>query len=255
LANIRNIKLVIEYDGTDYIGWQVQKIKSQRSKIKINTIQETIEKTLEKILQEKVKLIGAGRTDSGVHALAQVANFKTKSRLSAANIHRALNSILPQDIVIKGCSELNLKFHSRFDAKSKVYRYTILSGQARSVFHRRFCYHIPYPLDVNLMKKEARVLLGRHDFSSFMASDKKKRQPVREIKSLEIVKKGRFIYIDIEADGFLYNMARNIVGTLIEIGRGKFVPGSLKKILKAKDRSKAGPTAPAKGLCLMEVKY
>jgi len=252
---MRNIKLEIEYEGTNYCGWQIQKsnhvTKSPRSK----SIQEVIEKTVHKILQERVKLIGSGRTDAGVHAKGQVANFKTNSNISLGRLQKALNALLPQDITVSKLEEKDINFHSRFYAKSKAYRYTILNRTYPSALSRRTAYFYPFPLDIKLMRKVSKALLGRHDFKSFQASDKKERGAVRTIKKIKISQDKDLIYIDIEAEGFLYNMARNIIGTLIEIGRGKFPAESLKKILLARDRKLAGPTAPAKGLCLMEVKY
>lgn len=243
---MRNIKLTIEYDGANYAGWQCQRVK---------TIQATIEKAIKKIIHERVKLIGSGRTDAGVAALAQVANFKTNSDLPAWKIVRALNAVLPDDIAVIKAEEAGLDFHSCFSAKSKVYRYTILNRPYKSALLRDRAYHIRYPLNLRLMQKEARALLGRHNFKSFQASDKKERTSVRTIKRLKLRRDGNLIHIDIEADGFLYNMVRNIAGTLIEIGRGKLPPGSLHRIISAKNRRLAGPTAPPKGLCLLEVKY
>ncbi len=244
---IRNILLKIEYDGTNYSGWQSQ--KNSRS------IQDTIEAALKRITGRKARLIPCGRTDAGVHALGHIANFKTASHIPLYKLQRGLNSVLPEDIVIKEAREVQLKFHARFDAKSKTYRYTIINGASPSAIQRNFTVHIPYRLNLALMKKEAKVLIGRHDFRSFQAADRIERSSVRTIKRLDIKKSGGLIKITVEADGFLYNMVRNIAGTLIEIGRGKFKPGSTVKILKAKNRKLAGPTAPAKGLCLMEVKY
>jgi tRNA pseudouridine38-40 synthase len=272
---VRNIKLTIEYDGKNYRGWQVQKshqviirfaqdaqsrtLKRQRSAKTLShlskTIQETIEQTLQKILQEKIKLIGSGRTDAGVHALAQIANFKTKSNISLDRLLKALNGLLPLDISIARVEEKNLNFHSRFDTKSKIYRYTLLNRKYRSAFLRNTAYFYPHPLNTELMRKESKVLLGRHNFKSFQASDKKTREVTRTIKKIDITKDKDLILIDIEADGFLYNMVRNIVGTLIEIGRGRFSKGSLNKILHSQNRGMAGPTVPAKGLCLLKVKY
>lgn len=253
-ASGRNIKLIIEYDGTNYAGWQVQR-KTQNAKRKAHTIQQTLEKTLQKILQEKIKIIASGRTDAGVHAKAQVANFKTNSSITLKKLQRALNGLLPDDIVITKIEEVGLYFHSRFDAKSKVYRYTILNCAYPSALLKDMVYFYPYLLDIKLMQKEARVLLGKHSFKSFQASDNKERNTIKKIKRLKITKDKDLIYIDIEANGFLYNMVRNIVGTLIEIGRGKLPKDSLRKILLAQNRKLAGPTAPAKGLCLFEVKY
>lgn len=244
-----NLKLEIEYDGTNYAGWQVQAHRNKKS------IQEVLEKTLRKILQEKVRLVTSGRTDAGVHALAQVANFKTSSSIAPDRLRVALNGLLPDDISINKVEEAAENFHSRFDAKSKIYRYTILNRAYPSALLRNTVYFYAYPLDVKLMQKEAVCLLGAHDFKSFQASDKKERGSKRTIKKLRITKCSDSIYFDIEADGFLYNMVRNIVGTLIEIGRGRFPGGSLKKILLAKNRRLAGPTVPARGLCLIKVKY
>lgn len=244
---MRNIKLAIEYDGTNYAGWQIQK--------NAKSIQGTLESALKRIIEEKVRLISCGRTDSGVHAIGHVGNFKTKSKIPLSNLQRGLNSILPRDIVIKEVKEVALNFNSRFDAKSKVYRYTILNRSYPQALCRNYFYYIPYKLDLDMVKREAKCLVGRHDFKSFQAADKKERSSIRTIKKLEVKRKKDVIEVEIEADGFLYNMVRNIVGTLIEIGRGRFKAGSMKKILKAKNRDLAGPTAPAKGLCLAEVKY
>lgn len=251
---MRNIRLTIEYDGTNYRGWQVQR-QAHGAGRRADTIQETIEKALRKILQEKTRLIASGRTDAGVHAWAQVANFKTNSGIPQERLQKALNGLLPGDIAVSKAEEVKNSFHARFDAKSKIYRYTILNRPYRSAFSRNRVYFYPYPLDVGLMRKEAMGLVGKHDFKSFQATDKKRRGSVRRIKRLKITKEESLIYIDIEAEGFLYNMARNIVGTLIEIGRGKMAKGSLKKILFARNRRVAGPTAPACGLCLLGVKY
>jgi len=262
LLVMRNIRLTIEYDGTDFFGWQIQSRHQQK------TIQDTIEKALQKILQEKVKLIASGRTDSGVHALAQVANFKTHSQIALEQLQKALNALLPAEITIIKTEELDLDFHSRFDVQSKVYRYLILNRPHRSSFLRNRVYFYPYPLDVGLIQDEAKVLLGRHDFKAFCASGSNTKDTIRRIKKIAIKKlpylpwgvkdnpkKLPLIVIDIEANGFLYNMVRNIIGTLIEIGRKKLAKGGLKRILKSKDRRFAGPTAPAQGLYLLEVRY
>ena len=252
---MRNIKLIIEYDGTNYSGWQIQKNHpSTKLKAGKRTIQGVLEEALAKILQDKVKVIASGRTDAGVHAKNQVANFKTKSRLSLRDLKNALNANLPDDIVIKKVEKVPLEFHSRFSAKSKIYRYQISRGFV-SCFERFYFTRVRYKLDVDLMRREAKVLIGRHNFKSFQGSGRKAKNTIRTIKDIKIKEKGRYIFIDIEADGFLYNMVRNIVGTLIEIGRGRFLEGSMKRILEAEDRRKVGPTAEAKGLFLMKVKY
>jgi len=244
---LRNIKLKIEYDGSNYSGWQRQKNK--------RTLQQTIEENLEKVLKEKIRLIGSGRTDSGVHAEFQVANFKTKSKLKLRDIQNALNSLLPKDISILEIEDVPLDFHSQYDVKSKTYRYIVLNSRQRRPLSERYSYFFPYRLNLKLMREESKYLLGEHDFSSFQNSDKKERNRIRKILDLKIEKKGEFIYFNIKANGFLKGMVRNIVGTLLEIGRGRFKKGDLKRILEAKDRRKAGPTIPAKGLCLVEVNY
>lgn len=251
---MRNIKLTIEYDGTDYNGWQIQNSRGKDKK-HVQTVQKTIKDALEKLLQEEVKLIASGRTDSGVHSLGQVVNFRTNKGLSPGVIQKALNSLLPPDIAIVRAKEVAEDFHATYDAKGKLYRYTIWNKPFPHPLNRFYAYTVYHPLDIGLMKRESKILVGRHDFRSFQARDKKERDSVRTIKKLAIRHDKGFIYIDIEADGFLYNMVRNIVGTLIEVGRGKFEKGSVKRILEARDRRTAGPTAPAKGLCLMKVRY
>jgi tRNA pseudouridine38-40 synthase len=245
---VYNIKLTIEYEGTNYQGWQRQKNTPR-------TLQEIIEKTLRRILQRRVKLIAAGRTDAGVHARCQVANFKTSSRIPPARLKQALNSLLPDDVVVSRACRVNSGFHARFDAKSKTYRYTILNQSHPSAFWRNLAYFVPYELDFKLMQKAARFLAGRHNFSSFQASDKKQRNSLRTIKKIKLTKQGNFIFIDIRADGFLYKMVRNIVGTLIEVGKKKLSPAGIKRILVLRNRKLAGPTAPGRGLCLLRVKY
>ena len=251
---MRNIKLTIEYDGTNYCGWQVQNNKA-KSKKQNKTIQQTLEKTLAKILQEKIKLIASGRTDAGVHALGQVANFKTKSKLACNNIQKALNSNLPQHIRIKDVTDASPDFHARFSAYRKTYRYIIVNDFYLSPHLHRYAYLVRCPLDVRKMRQAAQYLLGKHNFRSFQAVDKRERHPVRKISRLDIRKNKHLVCLDIEANGFLYRMARNMIGTLIEVGRGRLKAQDIKAILKAKNRSCAGPCAPAKGLTLVEVRY
>jgi len=290
---MRNIKLTVEYDGTNYCGWQIQshpstplragkvtlRLRSGQAKLpfdsaqgrqshKKKSIQETIEATLQRILCEKIRLIVSGRTDAGVHALGQVANFKTNSRISLRKLRWALNGLLPEDVVITKTEEARPHFHSRFDARSKVYRYSILNRNYPAALLKNRVYFYPYPLDVQLMRRKARTLLGRHDFGAFCASGSSVKVTTRTIKRISIKKlpscKGPLtcglngtglLVVDIEADGFLYKMVRNIVGTLIEIGRGKFPEDSLEKILLSRDRKLAGPNVPACGLYLLRVTY
>jgi tRNA pseudouridine38-40 synthase len=244
---MRNIKLTISYDGAAYKGWQLQKNGA--------TVQGKLEKAIKKVLGKEHRVHGASRTDSGVHAKGQVAHFKTASSIPVEKISPALNAALPDDIVVKKTEEVSDKFHSRFDARSKLYRYNMLSSRQRDPFEEKYAWRIPYKLNLTRMRKEAAELVGRHDFKSFQASDNRERPSVRKISMIKLRKKGKMITLDIEGDGFLYNMVRNITGTLVDIGRGYLPPGSMKEILEIRDRRKAGPTAPAKGLFLIEVKY
>jgi len=251
-----NFKLEIEYDGSAYHGWQVQnKTKASADYNPKKTIQYVLEQVLKKILQEDIKLIVAGRTDSGVHALAQVANFKSLSRMPLSRMRWALNCLLPEDIKVIRISKVAPDFNSRFCAKSKLYRYSILNRKYSSPLLASRVYFFHHPLDLGLMRTEAKVLLGKHNFSSFQAAELRYRNPVRTVKSIKITREKSLLHIDIEADSFLYNMVRNISGTLLEIGRGRFPKGSMRKILKAGNRRLAGPALPAKGLCLVRVKY
>jgi len=251
-----NFKLEIEYDGTRYHGWQVQnRTKAKGGYQPRNTIQYALEQVLKKVLQEDIKLIVAGRTDSGVHALSQVANFKSSSTMPPLRMRWALNCLLPEDIKVTRVSRVSQEFNSRFCAKSKLYRYSILNRKYSSPLLASRVYFFHHPLDIALMRREAKVLLGRHNFKSFQAVEARYRNPVRTIKSIKISRDNDLVRIDIEADSFLYNMVRNISGTLLEIGRGRFPAGSMKKIMGSGDRRLAGPALPAKGLCLVRVKY
>jgi tRNA pseudouridine38-40 synthase len=251
---LRNISLTIEYDGTNYAGWQTQRLPASSStRLKKKTIQETIEKSLRIILREKVSLTASGRTDAGVHAEAQVANFKTTSFLPEEKIRFSLNSLLPDDIAITGVKEMPFDFHARFNARAKVYRYTIVNRKHRAVFLNKYAWHCYFPLDAALMRKESACLLGKHDFKSFTASGGDQGSTTRVIRELKIEKKRDVIVVSVTANGFLYNMVRNIVGTLVDIGRGRL--SNMRMILRAKDRKCAGMTAPAKGLFLVRVYY
>ncbi|MDD5561877.1 MAG: tRNA pseudouridine(38-40) synthase TruA [Candidatus Omnitrophica bacterium] len=251
-----NFKLEIEYDGTRYHGWQVQNgVKASALYNPRKTIQYVLERVLRRVLQEEIKLTVAGRTDSGVHAFAQVANFKSSSTMPLRRLRWALNCLLPEDIKITRITHAEAGFNSRFSAKSKLYRYTILNRKYSSPLLSGRVYFFHHPLDVRLMRSEAKVLLGRHNFKSFQASELRQRNPLRTIKRIRISKDKHMVNIDIEADSFLYNMVRNIAGTLLEIGRGRFPRGSMRKILRSRNRKLAGPVLPAKGLCLVKVKY
>ena len=246
---LKNIRLEIEYAGTRYCGWQSQPNTKKKS------IQYILESVLFKILGEKVKLVVSGRTDAGVHALAQVANFHTSSNIPLDKLKLGLNSLLPRDIKVSQLTLAPLNFHSRFSSKSKHYRYTILNRGYSSPLREKRVFFYPHKLNLNLMRQESKALLGRHNFTSFQASLGRDKNPVKKVKSLVISRRGDSVYIDIIADGFLYNMVRNIVGTLIKAGRGQIKSGGLKYILHGKDRRLAGQTAPACGLCLVRVEY
>lgn len=243
---MNNIKLVIEYDGTNYAGWQQQK--------KDNTVQQTLKHAIENVVNEKIELHGAGRTDSGTHAKGQVANFETKSTIPPSGLVHAINAYLPKDIVVKSAKKVPDVFHSRYSAKSKVYRYTILNDITTSAINRNFCYYCNVELNIERMRKAASALIGTHDFSTFK-SKSNIINSVRTIRKLEIKKRGKYLFITVEANGFLYKMVRSIVGTLLEVGKGKMTINKFKKVLKSKTRSLAGDTVPAKGLCLLKVKY
>jgi len=244
---MRNIKLTIEYDGTGYHGWQVQS--------NLKTVQGVMKEMIARITGERVKLIASSRTDAGVHALGQVATFKTGSSLDARSLKRALNSLLPQDIRVKEVEEVDEAFHARFSAKGKVYEYRILNGDLPSPFYRHFSWFVPGRLDVARMRKAAMKLVGRHDFSSFCSAGSMHRTPVREIYGIHVGQRGGFVVIQMEANAFLKQMVRNIVGTLVEVGKRKLTPSQCSAILEARDRRRAGVAAPAQGLFLVKVNY
>ncbi len=245
---MRNIRLLIEYDGTNYQGWQVQK--------KGPTIQGVIEEMLSLLTGEVIHLVGSGRTDAGAHAFGQVAHFKTESQRDVASLRRALNSLLPSDIVIRKAEQVGHDFHARKQSKSKVYEYRILNRDFRSPFQRQYAWHLPKRLNLGEMKRAGQILVGEHDFSSFRSTGSLTRTAVRRVLRADW-RTGRdgLIRFEIEASGFLKQMVRAIVGTLVEVGRGKLSVEEFQGILDAKDRKKAGPTAPARGLFLKEVKY
>lgn len=245
---MRQIKLVIEYDGTNYHGWQIQPL--------VRTIQEEVSKKIFQMTGEQVALLGAGRTDAGVHAWGQVACFKTNSHLPLEAFFRGLNSLLPPDIVIKSVAEVAENFHPQFRARSKIYQYVILNQKIPSAIHRHFAWHVPVPLDVGAMQKGADCLVGRRDFSSFQAADDEPTHPVREILRAQwSVREEAVLDFLIEADGFLKHMVRNIVGTLVDVGKGKISVADFQKVIEAKDRRVAGMTAPPHGLFLVAIKY
>jgi len=244
---VRNIKISLEYEGTNYCGWQKQKNTP-------HTIQNILELTLSKILQQNIKVKGASRTDRGVHARMQVANFKINSSLEVSRIKEALNSLLPPDIRVINIEEVSLEFDALRDCKSKTYRYFIYNAPVCSVFCRRYCWHIKPPLNIHILKEQSKFLLGKKDFRSFCVS-KSARNTVREILNIRIFKKGFLVVLEIEGRGFLHNMVRNIVGTLVEFSLGKNKLPSLEEVIRKKNRIYAGICAPAQGLFLWKVNY
>lgn len=238
---MRNFKMIVEYDGTAYCGWQRQENGL--------SIQQVLEEAIELITGEKVSVIGSGRTDAGVHALNQAAHFKSNSSLPLDNIYRGLNSVLPKDIVIKEMEEVPEDFHALRDVKSKVYVYKICNQRLRPAIGRNYFWHVRYPLNMEFMREATKYIIGTHDFSSFCAANTQVKDRVRTILDIDIKKNEEgIIEVNVVAHGFLKYMVRNIVGTLVEIGRGKWEPEEMKRILESKDRKIAGATAPAYAL-------
>ena len=244
----RRIRLLIAYNGTPYHGWQWQP--------RAVTVQGTLEACLSRITNGPVRLHAAGRTDAGVHALGQVAHFDTASGIATASLVSGLNSLLPDDIVVRRVREAPAGFHARHDATRKTYVYQIHNHAVRSPLHAGYAWHVPPPLDVAAMRAGARWLLGRHDFSAFRgASRDDARRPVRCLYRLTLRQRARRLVCVLSADGFLYRMARNIVGTLVAVGRGAIPPAALGDLMRAGQRRLSGPTAPAHGLFLAHVSY
>jgi tRNA pseudouridine38-40 synthase len=245
---VDNYKLVIEYDGTGYHGWQRQ--AADRS------IQGTIEAALQTMTRQKITLIGSGRTDAGVHALGQVANFTCDTNISPAAFARGLNSLLPADIVIRSCSLAPLEFHARYAVKSKLYQYDILNSTRPAAIGRQYHWWIRSPLNVAAMQAAVQLFIGQHDFKAFEGAGSPRAHTVRNVIRAELFEeKPDVLCFQIQATGFLRFMVRNIVGTIVEVGRGNLPPERVRVILGSKDRNQAGPTAPPQGLCLVEVFY
>ncbi|UCG20502.1 MAG: tRNA pseudouridine(38-40) synthase TruA [Deltaproteobacteria bacterium] len=244
----KNYKVVLEYDGSNYHGWQRQK--------GLLTIQEVVETSLAIMTQRPVRLIGAGRTDAGVHARGQVANFLSETQIPPARLLRGLNSLLPEDIVALELILVPKDFHARFKAHSKVYQYRIHNGPIPPALGRQYSWHISRPLKWGAMAKCLKLLEGRHDFTSFQAAGSSVRSSERVVLATEITSVGEHTrLINIEANGFLRHMVRNITGTLVDVGSGRLTEEGFAAILAARDRQQAGMTAPARGLCLLEVRY
>ncbi len=265
---MKNIRLLLAYDGTNYAGWQIQPAQP--------TIQKCIEDAVKQLTGKHVNVLSAGRTDSGVHALGQVASFQSDFNIEPHKWRPALQSRLPEDIVVLESSEVAKDFHATFSTTSKRYRYVIDNSLVEDPFFRKYVWRIQQPLDVQLMQQAANVLIGKHDFRSFETNWPNKASSVRTVKSLTLQRccgwdvwspmavvsrtqqtdeAGRFIVLEIEADGFLYNMVRTITGTLINVGRGTWAVDEVERILKSQDRRIAGATAAASGLYMVQVNY
>ncbi len=245
---MRTVKLIIHYDGTNYFGWQMQAGHC--------SVQQVLQEALSIICDHPVTLHGSGRTDTGVHALGQVAHFKTESRVDMAQLRKGLNSLLPDDVVIADAVEVLPGFHARFDATRRTYWYFIFNAAVPSVFYRRYAWHVRKPLDCAAMREAAAILVGMQDFRSFQARERDDVCTIREVTRVRLKRVGTALLLfEIQATSFLRHMVRGIVGTLVETGLGKMCAADMRAVVLARDRSQAGPTAPAHGLFLKEVRY
>jgi tRNA pseudouridine38-40 synthase len=243
----RTFKMTLEYEGTRFVGWQRQARGA--------TVQQVLEEALEQITTRPVTVAGSGRTDAGVHARGQVASFRSPTHLTPRRLLCALNAILPDDIAVLSLEETDSEFHARFSAHGKTYRYEILNSPRRRVFSRTTHHRDARPLDVEAMRAAAVRLVGRHDFAAFTCSGGTPASTVRTLRRLDVIRTGETFQIEVEGDGFLYKMVRSIVGTLLEVGRGERTPQEVSDVLSSGDRTRAGPSAPARGLTLVSVDY
>ena len=243
----KNYKMIICYDGSRYYGWEHQPDR--------DTIQGKLENVLSRMCGEEIDVIGAGRTDAGVHAKAMTANAVMDTRLSPEEIRDYMNRYLPDDIAVREVREASERFHARYKAVGKLYCYTCFDGPVKPVFQRKYVTMLDYSPDVEKMRRAAAYLEGKHDYKSFCGNPRMKKSTVRVVDRIEIVRKGGFIYFNFHGTGFLQNMVRILTGTLLEVGRGKIPPERMPEILEARDRQTAGPTAPPGGLCLVKVDY
>ena len=244
---MKRVKLVVAYDGTNYHGWQVQDNGI--------TIEEVLNRTISELVQEDIKVIGASRTDAGVHACGNVAVFDTESRIPGDKFSFALNQRLPEDIRIQESCEVDADFHPRYADTVKTYEYNILNRRFELPSKRLYASFCYYPMDIERMNQAAAYLVGEHDFKSFCSAGAQVQTTVRTIYAVNVTKEDDMVHIRITGNGFLYNMVRIIAGTLMQVGTGLMEPEQVKEILEARDRSKAGPTAVAKGLTLVEIRY
>ena len=245
---MKNFKLILSYDGGRYQGWQ-------RLKGVDNTIQGKLENTLSRILGETVEVIGSGRTDAGTHALGQVANFHTSARITAQEVLEQLRRYLPEDIGIESCCEVDDRFHSRYLAKEKTYVYRVWNSAAPCVFRRRYVYQLDAALDERVMRLVCPVFVGQHDFAAFCSVKGKKKSTVRTVYRCDFRREGEELIFTFRGDGFLYNQVRIMVGTILEAGMGRITVEEIQELLRTGQRAQAGFTVPAKGLCLMEVRF
>ncbi len=243
---MRNIRVTLQYEGTRYQGWQKQTSTD-------NTIQGKLETLLTRMCGEPIEIHGSGRTDAGVHALGQVANFHTNSEMSTEEMLEYINRYLPEDIAVVAISEAAPRFHSRLNACGKHYEYRIINSAIPHVFHRRYALEVPEKLDIQAMKRAAAYLCGEHDFKSFTSAKKGKKSTVRRIDEIAITKEGDILIFSFKGSGFLHHMIRILMGTLLQVGKGERSPESIPKLLDAKKRELAGPLVPAKGLTLVDV--
>lgn len=244
---MKRFKMIVAYDGTNYNGFA-----RQPNGI---TIQETLEEAISKIVQHEVRTLGAGRTDQGVHAKGQCVTFDSETRVPEEKLAKAINSQLPLDISVKSVEEVSMDFQPRFGAKRKTYRYQILNSQVRDPFLYKYSLQYPYKMDIERMQEAANQMVGEHDFACFCSAGSSVKDTVREIYSIEIKKHEDLITVDICGNGFLYNMVRIIIGTLLHVNEGKLSTGDIIKIINGKDRQKAGPTVPPQGLTMLDIIY
>ncbi|HZY88516.1 MAG TPA: tRNA pseudouridine(38-40) synthase TruA [Gemmataceae bacterium] len=244
---MRNFRLTLSYDGTDFHGWQTQP--------GLRTVQQVLEDAIHKLTGERLRVNASGRTDTGVHAVGQVVNFRGETALASDVLLRALNAHLPEDVVVREAGGVPLEFDANRDAKRKLYRYVIHDGAVPDLFMRRYSHHSRYQLDAAAMARAAAALRGEHDFRCFETEWPNRASSVRTVTHLALNRMGDWLWLDVEANGFLYNMVRAIAGTLLNVGRGYWPESEVAAILASGDRTRAGPTAPARGLFLMRVRY
>lgn len=244
---MRNLLLTVSYDGSSYHGWQIQK--------NALTVQEVFQNAVSKVFCETPEIKGCSRTDSGVHANMYCVSFKTEKNINNENVIRALNTYLPKDIAVLQCIEMPLDFHARYNVKSKEYIYKLYNGKIRNPFLEKYAFQYRYPIDAEYLNEEAKAFIGTYDFSGFCSAHSGVNDTVRTVKDFKVWRENDMVYFKVEADGFLYNMVRIMVGTLLFISEGKIKKGALKNIILSKNRKSAGKTAPPQGLYLNKVNY